>query len=275
MINLLKGSIFDDTITGDLQADEIQGYEGNDYWLNGLAGNDIVVGGHGNDVLAGGEGNDFIHGDYEIGSGWVRNEDGTYTYTFAAQTGNSNDNATLIPPEALLDTFNDLLLGGDGDDIMLGSWGHDAVFGGAGNDIINGGVGNDYWLAGGTGDDVINGDQGNDILEGGEGNDVLNGGNKVGAVKDLRELCRENAVLAKESKENAENAGDTKFHDNLDFDMTGDNANTFIAYIKDSQEALRKYNRSSSQSLLSNKSAECSQSLQPPQQLPIISPGYL
>ena len=74
--------------------------------------------------------------------------------------------------------------------------------------------------------------------------DVLDGNNKVGALKDLKELCKENMELAKKNKENAEKAGDTNFYDNLDFDFDSDNPNHYIAYIKETQAANRRYNDS-------------------------------
>ena len=44
------GSQFDDTLTGDANANEISGGSGNDY-INGKGGADILDGGDGNDTL--------------------------------------------------------------------------------------------------------------------------------------------------------------------------------------------------------------------------------
>ena len=72
---------------------------------------------------------------------------------------------------------------------------------------------------------------------------VLNGENKIGALQDLKKLCQDNVKIAKDNKETTEKAGETSFFDNLDFDMETDNPNHFIAYIEETQAAMRKYNK--------------------------------
>jgi Ca2+-binding RTX toxin-like protein len=56
-IENVRGSIFDDTITGNEQANKLEGLAGKDA-LSGGAGNDILIGGADNDSLDGGEGDD-------------------------------------------------------------------------------------------------------------------------------------------------------------------------------------------------------------------------
>ena len=69
---------------------------------------------------------------------------------------------------------NDVILGGVGDDTILGRDGDDLLNGGVGNDTIFGGDGNDF-LNGDAGADSINGNQGEDVIDGGLGNDILGG----------------------------------------------------------------------------------------------------
>jgi Ca2+-binding RTX toxin-like protein len=56
-IENVRGSIFDDSITGNEQANKLEGLAGKDA-LSGGAGNDILIGGADNDSLDGGEGDD-------------------------------------------------------------------------------------------------------------------------------------------------------------------------------------------------------------------------
>ncbi|WP_194945260.1 hypothetical protein [Limnohabitans sp. DM1] len=60
-ISGLRGSAFNDLLTGDAQDNTLDGGSGNDE-LDGRAGNDILVGGAGNDTFMGGEGADLMDG---------------------------------------------------------------------------------------------------------------------------------------------------------------------------------------------------------------------
>jgi Ca2+-binding RTX toxin-like protein len=145
-------------------------------YLDGGAGNDILLGGGGNDQLYGRNDADTLEGgaddDYlDGGAGddvlWGdRSND-------PDQTGDD----TLIGGEG-----NDYLVGGRGDDKLSGGPGDDVIQGDdtetpalGGKDEIDGGDGNDQVL-GGAGDDVISGGKGLDTLQGGDGNDVIEGG---------------------------------------------------------------------------------------------------
>ena len=101
-----------------------------DFVLNGMTGNDTLVGSFTDDVILGGQGNDVING----GTGNDR--------LYGGDTDNSPSSGS------------DTILGGDGDDFIFGGDGNDILNGGSGNDTISGGLGSDV-IVGGAGDDVF------------------------------------------------------------------------------------------------------------------------
>jgi Ca2+-binding RTX toxin-like protein len=110
----IRGTAFDDEITGSNNSDSIlDGREGNDT-IRGLRGNDALRGGDGNDSLDGG-----LHND------WVRGDAGNDTVFGGSGTG------------------ADVVDGGAGDDTVDGGDGNDTVIGGAGADAVDGGFGTD------------------------------------------------------------------------------------------------------------------------------------
>lgn len=106
----LVGSRFDDTLTGDNQANRIEGGAGKDS-LAGAGGDDVLVGGAGADALAGGAGLDTA--DYATSLGAVNVDlDGT-------GTGNDAQGDTYLSVENLRGSiFGDVLRGTDG--LLLG-----------------------------------------------------------------------------------------------------------------------------------------------------------
>ena len=180
-------------------------------FLNGLAGNDTLIGGFANDALdggtgidsmVGGDGSDTYHVDNvldtviensNLGSG-LDTVNSNVSFTLGANverlalnygagningTGNALDNRMY--GSSGNNTLNgmagdDTLRGLDGNDILNGGDGSDSLYGNNGNDILNGGDGIDY-LHGGSGSDLLNGGDGIDNLRGNDGNDILNGGN--------------------------------------------------------------------------------------------------
>ena len=60
-IEMIDGSIYDDNMTGDSNANQLVGDGGNDT-LYGASGNDTLSGGSGADVLYGGDGADLLYG---------------------------------------------------------------------------------------------------------------------------------------------------------------------------------------------------------------------
>lgn len=135
----IVGSVWDDDLRGDGQANVIFGGDGADYVLgrdgddqiSGDAGNDNLNGGNGNDTIIGGAGNDTIYGD----------------------------------------AGDDHIEGGDGDDVLLGRSGLNGLWGQAGNDELYGDAGSDY-LDGGDGDDTLYASGGTDGVIGGAGIDT-------------------------------------------------------------------------------------------------------
>ncbi|WP_156634258.1 calcium-binding protein, partial [Methylobacterium sp. Leaf113] len=141
--DLVRGSMFADTLRGGDGSDQIGGKDGDDA-IYGGDGDDSLWGDVGNDLIEGGAGLNFIDG------------------------GAGND---LLRGGGLKDT----ILGGIGDDQIGGKGGNDWIDGGDGVDVIYGDEGNDL-LFGGAGNDALNGGAGNDILVGGMGADRMRGG---------------------------------------------------------------------------------------------------
>ncbi len=189
-IENLRGSLFNDALTGD----------GADNSLNGDAGDDTLAGGLGNDTLLGGNGNDIA--DYSAATGAIVvtlrdtvTTSGLYGTTTGADGvdrlysvenaigGAGNDRLTGNAVDNVLSggAGNDIISAFGGNDTLLGGDGVDSLTGGDGNDTLTGNDGNDT-LAGGIGDDVLWGDDadllgdGDDFLDGGAGADAMHGG---------------------------------------------------------------------------------------------------
>lgn len=141
-LEVLKGTALDDTILGNVLANDIDGLAGDDI-IHAAGGDDHVSGGVGDDHLYGDAGNDMLLGGAGID---------------------------------LLDggTGDDQLDSGDGNDHLLGGEGTDQLLGGSGNDFLDGGADDDH-MVGGSGDDIYVVDSAGDtLLEGaGEGNDTI------------------------------------------------------------------------------------------------------
>ena len=123
--------------TATAQADELHGDDTANS-IDGLAGDDLLVGYGGNDKLTGGADDDTLEG-------------GLGEDTLEGGIG------------------DDVLRGGAGNDTLRGGAGNDNLSGGAGNDNLSGGAGNDY-LSGGVGDDSykIAADGSHDIIQDGD-----------------------------------------------------------------------------------------------------------
>ncbi len=117
--------------------------------LNGLGGNDDLMGGAGNDILDGGTGNDILDG----GLGGTD----TALYTDATQDGLTVNLSTGTSSG-----------GGLGNDTLFNITN---VFGSAYNDTIVGDY-NDNLLVGNDGNDILYGHGGTNLLAGGDGTDV-------------------------------------------------------------------------------------------------------
>lgn len=164
----VDGGAGDDVIvTGD-DADTILGGSGNDIIdagvdadvVDGGTGDDTIVGGEGSDTIDGGTGDDLIYGGL----------DPAYPdYLNIPDDGSSGD------PDPVTNNGQDLIDGGAGNDTIYGQDDDDTIFGGDGNDVIDAGVDNDS-VDGGAGIDIITGGQGNDTVSGGDDTDLVLGG---------------------------------------------------------------------------------------------------
>ncbi|MGL4239333.1 Hint domain-containing protein [Tabrizicola sp.] len=156
-MEVVIGSVFNDTITGSSSTDTLLGGDGNDR-LSGGASGDSLVGGEGNDTLIGGTGGDRLNGgngidtaDYSTSSQGV---------AVSLQTGSASGGDAafdqLISIENLTgSSANDTLTGNDLDNVLAGGGGNDSLTGGAGNDT----------LVGGTGADLLQGNGGIDTAD--------------------------------------------------------------------------------------------------------------
>jgi len=206
--NVRSGS-GNDTLIGNLLANNLNGGEGNDT-VTGADGDDTVVGAAGSDNLIGGTGTDTVGYGRRTASVTVTIDgianDGELgeSDNVAVDVENVNGGAAgdlLIGSDA-----NNILNGNDGDDTLIGLGGSDAFVGGEGIDSVsyegrtepvavtidgiandgaageNDNVGADVEnLTGGTGADSLTGSAANNALNGGPGADTLNGsaGNDV------------------------------------------------------------------------------------------------
>ena len=175
--NVIDGMAGDDSIVGGIGADSLIGGLGNDTLMGG-AGDDTLNGGPGADVLNGGAGFDAV--TYENASAGI-------VLDLANPTNSAGEAAgdTFIDVERWVGSnFDDRMVAGDDPVWFWGHDGNDIEFGGAGNDTLESGNGDDT-VHGGGGDDQIFGradndqlfgEAGNDLVMGGDGNDLVDGG---------------------------------------------------------------------------------------------------
>ncbi|MCC0049839.1 MAG: cadherin domain-containing protein, partial [Rhodobiaceae bacterium] len=210
-IERVGGSAFDDSLTGDSQANTLEGNAGNDI-LDGGAGDDTLLGGADDDILIGGAGSDTLTGgtgsdtaDYSGSTLGVSVNLGAGT-----ASGGDADGDILSEIENLTGTDQaDTLIGNSGQNVLDGGAGDDTLEGGAGADTLIGGAGTDVAdyvnstsavtvsLTSGTGigghaegdtlsgiedlsgsafGDTLTGDANANLLRGQAGNDMLSGG---------------------------------------------------------------------------------------------------
>ncbi|MDK3016244.1 calcium-binding protein [Pseudodonghicola flavimaris] len=157
-IELVRGSLFADTLIGGAAADQFRG----------LAGDDLIKGGKGGDTVRYDKDADYAGGDNGVS---VNLGTGTATDGFG-------DKDKLVSIEHVKGSdFNDTIIGNKVANRIDGNAGADTIKGKGGNDTLDGSGGNDK-IFGGTGRDTLNGDAGRDTLKGEGGKDILSGGSE-------------------------------------------------------------------------------------------------
>jgi serralysin len=207
---------------------------GNQYGIDGQAGDDRITGGYSDDEIRGGVGNDTISGSYGLNE--IFGGDGIDTIDYSAigtdpalnplgvglnislsegtKIGNGSgiQGAKFILSDQLLgfenvlgSSYGDRIFGNDeSGNELYGLGGSDAIYGKDGNDLIYGGLNADT-LSGGTGDDYLVGGRGKDSIDGGAGNDTIYGGK--GADRLLGQGGADTYVYKKVSDSTAKASG--------------------------------------------------------------------
>jgi len=151
----LRGSAFNDRLTGDGAANTLWGEGGNDT-LAGAAGDDSLYGGNGTDALDGGDGNDSLIGGLgaDALTGGAGSDVVNYAAAAAAVALNLATGGTV--GEAAGDTFSSVesVQGSAYADTITGDAGANAFWGLGGNDVLAGAGGADT-LKGGAGADTF------------------------------------------------------------------------------------------------------------------------
>ncbi len=166
-IENVYGSAFNDTLTGNAEANMLVGDAGNDVVSGGKgddtmwgdAGADTLDGGDGDDYMVGGAGDDIIKGG--AGVDWSSYENAT-----AGVTVDLNKTTAQNTGGAGTDTITgvELLYGSKFDDILTGDAKDNYLWGTEGNDKLYGGAGDDH-LSGGNGVNIIDGGEGFDTVD--------------------------------------------------------------------------------------------------------------
>lgn len=152
---MVRGSLFDDTLIGD----------GNDNAFRGLQGDDLIKGGSGNDVAR-----------YDRDANYGGTSGVSVNLAKGIATDGFGDTDTLVSIENVYGSeAADTLQGSGADNVFRGNGGNDTIRGGKGNDSAAGGNGKDK-LFGDVGNDTLEGENGADRLVGGGGRDTLVGG---------------------------------------------------------------------------------------------------
>ncbi|GAB4201770.1 MAG: calcium-binding protein [Coleofasciculaceae cyanobacterium] len=235
----LEGFAGNDTLIGESGQDSLYGGTGNDY-LFGDAGNDVLLGEDGNDWLFGGTDNDLMLGG--AGTDYLYGEANDDTF-FGGQDsdnlfgGDGNDvlyggDFTWFSTDS--DASTDYLLGGNGDDALYGSGGDDFLYGESGADSLNGGAGID-WLTGNAGNDLLTGNTGADRFLYNAYRAFRSDDIGVDTINDFNWGEGDKIVLGKETFTALESLGGTGFSVWSEFasvssDAAAEGSNAFIVY---------------------------------------------
>ncbi len=160
-IEYLIGSHFNDVLYGNPDKSST---------IEGLDGNDVLIGGSDSDYLIGGAGADALIG------GGGSDGDGTSYLTSAAGVVVNLTTGKGSGGDAEGDTYNGIehVQGSSSDDVITGNFEDNIIDGWYGDDQLSGGSGGDDEIHGGAGNDIIFSTwDGGDKLDGGEGHDTL------------------------------------------------------------------------------------------------------
>ena len=210
-IENVRGSMEDDKLTGDGEANKLYGKMGDDMLMGG-DGDDTIRGGKDDDEIDGGDGDDMIQGD--MGDDMLTGGDGEDTFILmegdgddeitdfeqgedTIQLGPSTEKLSAADIRDVLDSEDDNRNGTytyDWEDVSITvdlpltsddfgvkatsnrlTEGNDDWTGTSRGDVVHG-LGGDDTLAGGDGDDSLFGNAGNDRLMGEDDDDDLSGG---------------------------------------------------------------------------------------------------
>ncbi len=166
-IENVYGSDFNDTLTGNAEANMLVGGKGDDR-LSGGKGDDTLWGSEGNDTLDGGDGDDYLVGGagddiVRGGAGW---DWSSYEDAGAGVTVDLTKTGQQDTIGAGKDTLSGIehLYGSKFNDVLTGDANNNYLWGDAGDDKLYGGAGDDH-LSGGPGVNVIDGGDGWDTVD--------------------------------------------------------------------------------------------------------------
>jgi serralysin len=146
-IEMISGSQFNDTITGNDDTN----------WLFGNDGDDMLIGGGGHDALFGGTGADALIGGAGVDNAQYSQSSSGVTVDLVNSSSNAGEAAgdTYSSIEMVSGShFNDNIYGDNNRNFLYANRGNDAIDGRGGNDTISGGDGNDI-MTGGLGADTF------------------------------------------------------------------------------------------------------------------------
>jgi Ca2+-binding RTX toxin-like protein len=146
----VQGLSGDDLIVGSAYGEALRGGPGAD-WIDAGDGDDEIFGEAGDDVLAGGRGDDLVDGGAGIDTVEYAHAGGPVTAVLGADGGGSASGADGADRFAGIEnlrggSFADTLTGNAGDNVLSGGRGDDMLDGGAGDDRLDGGDGADSAL---------------------------------------------------------------------------------------------------------------------------------
>jgi len=157
----LIGSAFNDSLLGSMQANILNGGDGDDV-IDGRFGSagDTIDGGRGNDMLFGGVGSDFLTGG--VGNDGINGGNGVDTISYAVTSAAVTVNLGLTTAQAVgggqgTDTiFNvENIIGSAFGDTLTGSAAANRITGGTGKDTLTGAGGNDRFVYLATSDSTV------------------------------------------------------------------------------------------------------------------------